>query len=79
MTFFAAAQRMTTAEQTEDNLMLLHSKSHAYKKLFSTMSDVCEALIVFSVYSVYSVVSKISCSFVQFVVLNNYALCIMHC
>ena len=49
MTFFAAAQRMTTAEQTEDNLMLLHSKSHAYKKLFSTMSDVCEALFVFSV------------------------------
>ena len=40
---------MTTAEQTEDNLMLLHSESHADKKLFSTMSDVCEALFVFSV------------------------------
>ena len=49
MTFFAAAQRMTTAEQTEDNLMLLHSKSHADKKLFTTMTDDCEALIVFSV------------------------------
>ena len=40
---------MTTAEQTVDNLMLLHSKSHADKKHFSTMSDVCEALIVFLV------------------------------
>ena len=59
---------MTTAEQTEDNLMLLHSKSHAYKKLFSTMSDVCEALIVFSVYSVYSVDFYLSCPFVLFVV-----------
>ena len=60
---------MTTAEQTEDILMLLHSKSHTDNELFSTMSDVCEALIVISVYSVYSVVSKISCSFVLFVVL----------
>jgi hypothetical protein len=42
-------EAMTTAEQTEDILMLLHSKSHADKKLFTTMSDVCEALIVFSV------------------------------
>ena len=34
------------------------------------MSDVCEALIVFSVYSVFSVDSrkKFSCSFVLFVV-----------
>jgi hypothetical protein len=41
---------MTTAEQTEDILMLLHSKSHADKKLFSTMSDVCEAFSVIRVF-----------------------------
>ena len=53
--------------------MLLHSKSHTDNKLFSTMSDVCEALIVFSVYSVFSVDSrkKFSCSFVLFVVPNH--------
>ncbi|MBO7532584.1 MAG: hypothetical protein J6T46_01240 [Victivallales bacterium] len=50
MASFAAAQRMTTAEQTEDILMLLHSKSHADKKLFITMSDVCEAFSVFCVF-----------------------------
>ena len=32
------------------------------------MSDVCEALIVFSVYSVYSVDFYLSCPFVSFVV-----------
>ena len=49
MTFFAAAQRMTTAEQTEDNLILFLYGFHTDNKHFSTMSDVCEALIVFSV------------------------------
>jgi hypothetical protein len=49
MTFFAAAQRMTTAEQTEDNLILFLYGFHTDNKHFSTMSDVCEALFVFSV------------------------------
>ena len=50
MTSFASREAMTTAEQTEDILMLLHSKSHADKKLFITMSDVCEAFSVFCVF-----------------------------
>ena len=39
---------MTTAEQTEDNLIFSNPSCHTEKNL-STMSDVCEALIVFSV------------------------------
>ena len=49
MTFFAAAQRMTTAEQTEDNWIRFLYRFHTDNKHFSTMSDVCEALFVFSV------------------------------
>ena len=40
---------MTTAEQTEDILIISNPSCHTEIKTISTMSDVCEALIVFSV------------------------------
>ena len=44
MTSFASREAMTTAEQTEDKLMLFLSIYYTDNKLFSTMSDVCEAI-----------------------------------